>query len=535
MAETDRPTTAGGVDEAWEVHHPQRIAISGHGMAATAHYRATDVSVEILSEGGNAIDAAVSAAFALSVCEPQSSGLGGQTMLLVYEADKHRTVAVDGSSRAPNRATPGSISASERRIGYRATTVPSTPAVLEYARRTFGTMPLQRLLTPAIRLAEEGYAISGLQHRLMRRELNRLQATPAGPLFLRDDEKPYPIGAVFKQHALAGTLRRLARDGVEDFYTGSIAKQIHEDMVANDGLLHLDDLAQIPWPIERRPLSGRFEGKRIHTFPPPGAGRTLIEMLNILSYFSPKQRDPDSPQGAVLLAEVVRRAFLDRADRPFDPNFYPQVEPKRMLSPEYSQRVARQIRSRIKSSGDTTHLTVMDRHGNIVALTQSIERVYGACVATPELGFLYNNYMSDFEYTDISHPYYLRPNAVPWASVAPTLVFHGRRPWLALGSPGSERITPTIVQVLLRLEKQSPMDAVAAPRIHCSLNGTVHLESSRMRTDIPDALRQRGYTLRFREPFSFYMGCVQLVLRERTGLTGVADLRRDGSAGGPTQ
>lgn len=236
-----------------------------------------------------------------------------------------------------------------------------------------------------------------------------------------------------------------------------------------------------------------------------------------------------------MLAEVIRRAFLDRRDRPFDPNFYPQVERKRMVSLEYGQLVARQIRERVRTHGETTHLTVMDREGNVVALTQSIERVFGSCAASPELGFLYNNYMSAFEYTDIAHPYYMRPNAVPWASVAPTIVFRGRKPYLALGSPGSQRIAPAIMQVLLRLDNQSPMDAVAAPRLYCSLRGTVHLEASRMRSDIPRALINRGFRLRIRDPFSFYMGCVQLVMRDKSKFIGVADLRRDGSAGGPEE
>jgi gamma-glutamyltranspeptidase/glutathione hydrolase len=305
-------------------------------------------------------------------------------------------------------------------------------------------------------------------------------------------------------------------------------------MQANDGLLHLDDLAWIPWPIERRPVSGRFRGKRLLSFPPPGAGRTLVEMLNILSHFPEKEWNLDTPQGAVLLAEVIRRAFLDRRDRPFDPNFFPQIENKRMLKQEYSELVARQIKKRIKTHGETTHLSVMDREGNVVALTQSIEQVFGACVMTPHLGFLYNNYMSAFEYKDISHPYYLRPNAVPWASVAPTIVFQGRKPWAVIGSPGSERITPAIMQVLLRMEQgESPMQAVSAPRLHCTLNGTVHLESSRMRSDIPAALTKRGFRIKNREPFAFYMGCVQLVISERKTFIGVADLRRDGSAGGP--
>jgi gamma-glutamyltranspeptidase/glutathione hydrolase len=177
----------------------------------------------------------------------------------------------------------------------------------------------------------------------------------------------------------------------------------------------------------------------------------------------------------------------------------------------------------------------MDRYGNVVALTQSIERVYGACAASPELGFLYNNYMLAFEDEDITHPYYLRPNAVPWASVAPTIIFKERKPWVAVGSPGSARIVSSIAQVLLRLKNQLPFEAVDAPRLHCSVEGTVSLEAARMRTDIPVALERHGFRIDVRDPYSFYLGCVQMVMRDGDKFTGVADPRRDGSAGGPNE
>lgn len=175
----------------------------------------------------------------------------------------------------------------------------------------------------------------------------------------------------------------------------------------------------------------------------------------------------------------------------------------------------------------------MDAEGNVVGLTQSIERVYGSCAASPELGFLHNNYMSAFEYEDISHPYYLRPNAVPWASVAPTIVFRGRRPWAVFGSPGSDRITSSAFQVLVRLQTTSLYAAVEAPRMHCSLDGKVALEATRMRSAIPKALLRNGSEIDVRDPYSFYLGCVQPVIRNDDGFIGVADPRRDGSAGGP--
>jgi gamma-glutamyltranspeptidase/glutathione hydrolase len=515
------------------VHHAQRIAVSKSGMIATQHYRATQAGQEILEQGGNAFDAAVAAAFALGVCEPAASGLGGQTMMLLRHVDSRRTIALDGSSRAPNRATPQLLSKVERRRGHQATTVPSTPAVLDYALGRYGKLKLAQVLQPAIQLAEDGYQISMLQYALTRRELKYLKAGSAAPFVLRDGGKPYAVGSKFQQPVLAETLRRLAKKGVNDFYTGQIARQIHDDMARNDGLLHKDDLAQIPRPIERRPLTCRFEGLRVFAMPPPGAGRTLVEMLNIFSKLPERYRNFDTPHGAAALAETIRRAFLDRQDRPFDPSFFPQVAGERILSDEYAQLVARQIAKRVRSHGETTHLSAMDCEGNVVSLTQSIERVYGACAVTPELGFLYNNYLTAFEYEDMSHPHYLRPNAAPWASVVPTIVFRGRRPWLAIGSPSSERITSSIFQVLIRLLRQNPRAAVDAPRLHCSLKGVVSLESTRMRSDIPPMLERRGFEIDERDPYSFYMGCVQLVLREGEELIGVADPRRDGSAGGP--
>ncbi len=516
------------------VVEPQRIAASRYGMIATAHFSATDAGRQVLADGGNAIDAAVAAALALCVCEPAACGLGGQTMMLIHLAQPRRTFALDGSSRAPNRATREMVA--ERAVqlrGHKATTVPSTLAALDYARRQYGTLALSRLLEPAIHLAEHGYPVTALQNRLAKREFKHLRNHTAGPLILKGGTRAYSIGAVFRQPTLAETLRRIAGRGVKEFYRGQIALQIHDDMEARDGLLHRDDLAQIPQPIERRPISCHFGPLRVITFPPPGAGRTLVEMLNILSQFPPARRNLDTPGGALVVAETIRRAFLDRRDRPYDPTFYAQVDHRRMLSADYASRAAAQIRKRIKSHGETTHLSVMDRFGNVVALTQSIERVFGSCSACPELGFLYNNYMSAFEYEDMGHPYYLRPNAVPWASVAPTIVFRGRRPWLAIGSPGSERITSSIMQVLLRLERQSPLDAVSGPRLHCSIAGKVSLEAARLRDDIPKALEHHGFTIDPREPYSFYMGCVQLVMNENKTYIGVADPRRDGAAAGP--
>ena len=489
---------------------PGRVARSHRGMVSTAHPGATAAGVAALEAGGNAVDAVIWAALALGVCEPVASGLGGQTMMLVHLADEKRTFAVDGSSRAPSRATVGAFGdfKRERRRGHRATTVPSSPAVYVDVLRRYGRLSLRDALQPAIRLAEDGYKITELQERLARRERKHLRRSPgAASLFLRQGRHAYRAGELFRQPVLARTLRRLADAGVEDFYQGETARLIVADMERNGGFIGADDLAQIPWPIEREPLEGRFHGDRVHTMPPPSAGRTLIEMMNAHQALPSERQDLDSPQGAVRFADTVQQAYRDRHDRPFHPHL---------------------------GNGETTHLSVMDAEGNAVALTQSIENVYGACAASPELGFLYNNYLNAFEHHDASHPYYLRPHAVPWASVAPTLVFEGDQCRLAIGSPGSERIAPAILQVMIRLQAESsPLAAVEAPRLHCSLDGEVSLEAPRMSAEITTALAEAGFEVRRRQAYSFYLGCVQLVMRQGDEFIGVADPRRDGTAAGP--
>ena len=515
---------------------PQKIAVSTKGMVASQHWEATQAGVEMLADGGNAIDAAVATAFALGVAEPAASGLGGQTAMLLHTANPKRTFALDGSSRVPSRATMDDCGDKEvRLVGHRATTVPSTPAALAYALQRYGTMPLARVMEPAIRIAKEGYIITELQQTMQQAKLEHLLQGGAAKFFLKDGKSPTPPGTLFKQPVLAGTLEVIARDGIESFYQGDIAAAIEADMLAHDGFIRRDDLALIPHPIERRPVSARFRNFRAITYGPPGAGRTLVEILNVLERFDPKEYDPDSLNGLLLMTEVIRRAQFDRRDRPYDPTFYQQVDERQMVSREYAAEVAKKLRQRMnKLRGETTHLSVMDNQGNVVALTQSIERIFGAGAVAPKLGFLYNNYMAAFDYKDMAHPYYLRPNSVPWASVAPTILFRGSTPYLAIGSPGSERIAPAIAQVLVRLEKrQSLLDAITAPRIHCSHDSVVWMETSRIRSDFPAALAKRGFRTLDMPPFSFYLGCVQAVMSSRKMFHGAADPRRDGSAQGP--
>ena len=515
------------------VIEPNRVCASRKGVVSTAQYYASEAGLKILKKGGNAFDAAVASAFALGVCEPFASGLGGQTMMVVYEADTKMKWVIDGSSKAPYGTAPGDLHKAAWLKGHRATTVPSTPAVLSFVLKKFGTKSLRDVLEPAIVLAEKGYKVSPLHHFLMKRERQHLRARSAGRFFLKNGQDPYNVNALLKQLTLGRTLKRLAKEGIEDFYQGKIADSICRDMKKNKGLIQAADLAQIPWPVMRRPITTKFNSIRYFTVPPPAAGRTLIEILNILNEFKEKDRDPDTPKGSLLLGESIKRANFDRLDQPFNPNHYHHSSKEKMTNTKWAKKVSPQIQSLLESKGDTTHLSVMDKQGNCVALTQSIERVYGSFEAAPDLGFLYNNYMSAYEYENIKHPYYLRPGAAPWASVSPTIGFRGTKPWLVIGSPGSERIVSALSQVILRLAHQKPYDAVAAPRIHCSVKNKFSYEASRMRDDIARLFEKRGYKLDPRDAYSFYLGCVQLVMRNSDGeMIGVADPRRDGSAVG---
>lgn len=519
-------------------------------MVATAFPAATEAGVAMLREGGNAVDAACAVGFALGVCEPQASGLGGQSLGLLHIDGQ--TLAVDGSGRAPSLAHRDVFQNSEiRRVGYRAATVPSTPATYAWLHQRYGRLPWGTVLEPAIALARDGYRITELQHWLQRRELEGFDKVPSrsgARYFLKDGTTPWSPGEQFRQRELATVLELIARDGVETFYQGEIAAQIDADMRAHDGLLRRDDLALIPWPVMRRPLARRYRGYLVKTMPPPGAGRTLLLVLLVLNRLRSSFVASRVPARYHFLAETFRKAFLQRKDRPFDPNTYPQVTDKLMLSRRFARELAESLAEQMDVSlpmqdvvgeevGETTHFAVMDAEGATVSMTQSIELVYGSKAAAEQLGFLYNSYLLAFDVASPAHPYHLRPNAVPWSTACPTIVFRRKRPWLAVGSPGSERIFSAIVQVLTGVidGSRSLSVAVDAPRLHCSIGGKLHLEAERLPAAVREHLADLGYRVEAREAYAFYLGCVQAVLRCQTcaGYQGVADPRRDGTAGGP--
>ncbi len=538
-------------------------AVSPGGMVATAHYLATDVGATILSDGGNAVDAAVAASLALGVCEPAGSGLGGMTMMVVHLGQSRRTFTLEGPCVAPRLATPEALAATNRYRGRQAVAVPTNPAVLCHALRNYGTMPPKAVLAPAIRLAEEGHRLTALHCRLVRENQTAIVSNGAGPLFLQPNgEAPQP-GALFRQPALARTLCRLADAGFEDFYTGEIARRLCDDLRAGGGFVREDDLAAIPWPRESKPISARIGDLDIRALGPPGGGLVLIQMVRMLHFVEKRAFDPDTPQGAVLLAEIIRRARRDRkrfrlkvgADSPRDAAVLLSEEhagaavdellsglglahgPDETRSPAPGHGsvagAGEQRRGPLDPRGETSHVSVMDRWGNVVSMTQSIERSFGAAAASPELGFLYNGFLRAFKIKNLRHPHYLRPGAVARSNAAPSIVFRGGVPWAAVGSSGSERLASSIFQVLVRLRRQAPFEAVAAPRLHCTPQRLLLIEADRFPPACLDALLDRGFLIEVLEPFAFKVGGLQLVVREGEAFRGVADPRRDGAAAGP--
>lgn len=411
-----------------------------------------------MNKNGNAVDAAVAAAFALGVSEPQASGLGGQTMMLI--GDDTMRLAIDGSSRAPSLAHAGAIYKYDRSVGYRATTVPSTPATLWYTHKHYGRLRWEEILEPVIDLAQTGYPVTALQEKLLEREYDNFKKVESGSglRYFYNNGRPYTRGEIFKQPQLGELLKKISRKGVHEFYRGNTAKQIDADMRENGGLLRYDDLALIPFPIEREPLTFCFRGLDIYTMPPPGAGETLLFALKMIEYMDSDYHIENENHLFHILIKIIRKAFLERKGRPFDPNFFAQIsDDAKMLDDTFAYESIRDIISDVNRkllpiipsedeiAGDTTHLSVIDKNGLAVSLTQSIERVYGSKAVADGLGFIYNNYLYDFDYNEPNHPYYIRPNANPWATVAPSLIYAKNDIWMALGSPGSERIISTLL------------------------------------------------------------------------------------------
>jgi gamma-glutamyltranspeptidase/glutathione hydrolase len=536
------------IENSFKPTSDKKCSIAKKGMVATAFPDATKAGVEMLKKGGNAVDAACASALALGVCEPQASGLGGQSMGIIHINGK--SYAIDGSSRSPSLAH-SSVYANKknRRLGHKATTVPSTLAVIGFLHERYGRLEWQKIVAPSIHIAKKGYKITQLQHDLQEREMDNflsIKSKSGAKYFLKDGLVPYDVGDRFIQKDLAETFTAISEFGYRVFYQGKIAKKIVLDMKNNRGLIQDEDLAYIPEPLVRKPISRKYRHVSVVTLPPPAAGSTLLLTLMMLNHLPSKFLRSSKPSSYHFVAETFRKAFLHRVQRPFNRHTYNQIEEKIHLQRSFAKQMADSIHNSMDATlpmidpdfggDDTTHLSTMDDDGNAVGITQSVELAYGSKAAADGLGFLYNNYMSAFESTNPNHPFYIRPNSIPWTSVSPALIFNNSKLWMVLGSPGSQRIFSTVTQFLSRLvDGDLPMsDAIEKPRFHCSINGTVSIEDGGFRTEIVNYLKDMGYDISVKDRYSFYHGAIHAVmkLQTQTGFHGVAEVRRDGTAEG---
>jgi gamma-glutamyltranspeptidase/glutathione hydrolase len=536
------------IENSFKPTSDKKCSIAKKGMIATAFPDATKAGVEMLKKGGNAVDAACASALALGVCEPQASGLGGQSMGIIHINGK--SYAIDGSSRSPSLAH-SSVYANKknRRLGYKATSVPSTLAVIGFLHERYGRLEWQKIVAPSIHIAKKGYKITQLQHDLQEREMDNflsIKSKSGAKYFLKDGLVPYDVGDRFIQKDLAETFTAISEFGYRVFYQGKIAKKIVLDMKNNRGLIQDEDLAYIPEPLVRKPISRKYRHVSVVTLPPPAAGSTLLLTLMMLNHLPSKFLRSSKPSSYHFVAETFRKAFLHRVQRPFNRHTYNQIEEKIHLQRSFAKQMADSIHNSMDATlpmidpdfggDDTTHLSTMDDDGNAVGITQSVELAYGSKAAAEGLGFLYNNYMSAFEFTNPNHPFYIRPNSIPWTSVSPALIFNNSKLWMVLGSPGSQRIFSTVTQFLSRMvDGDLPMsDAIEKPRFHCSINGTVSIEDGGFRTEIVNYLKDMGYDISVKDRYSFYHGAIHAVmkLQTQTGFHGVAEVRRDGTAEG---
>ncbi|HSD18596.1 MAG TPA: gamma-glutamyltransferase [Anaeromyxobacter sp.] len=541
-------------------------AVSGRGAVATAHPLASEIAAEVLRGGGSAADAAVAAAFALSVVEPQSSGVGGGGFALVYSARDGKVYALDFREVAPAAASPDMFAA-DRDAGSRpsrsldgglAVAVPG--AVKGYAElaRRFGRRPLAALVAPAARLAERGFRASPGYAAAARARLECLAARPAAAreLLVRGpDGRPSPPapGDRIVRRELARTLRLLGRDP-DALYRGPLAERIARAAQDDGGVLAAGDLARYR-VRERTPIEGRYRGYRLVSMGLPSAGGAIaIGLLQALEHEVPREGGYRPVRFLHAMVEAEKALFARRTalgDPAFTPGAAAVLE--EMVSPEQAARLSSRIGERARplaadapprrEEKHTTHLSVVDGEGNAVAITTTVNFLFGACVVVPGTGILLNDEMDDFDAGGVPNAYGLvgsganapAPGKRPLSSMAPTLVFDpAGKLWLVVGAPGGSTIPTTVAQAISHLvdDGMSLEQALAAPRLHHQWQPDVlRVEPNGLEAETARALAARGHRLEIaKRPW----GNAQAVRRRPDGRWEAAsDPRYDGAPAAP--
>ncbi len=519
-------------------------------MVASAHPIASKVGVEVLRRGGNAIDAAVATAFALGVVEPFASGIGGGGFMLIYIARSKEVVTIDYRETAPLRATPETYQTPDVQPGddqprqsHSSVAVPGTVAGLALALGQYGTMDLKSVMGPAIEVAENGYEVGGLLNSMMEKYSQKLSQFPATARIYLKNGQPYKVGDRLYLKDLAQAYRLIAENGPDVFYHGVIARAIEDEMKrSGTGLITLGDLAAYR-PVWRPPVQGNYRGYEIFSMGPPSSGGAhVIELLNILEGYDIAGLGPNTLETISLMAEAMTKVFSDRERFMGDPDFV-KIPLDNLISKEHAARLRTQI-SRQRGSGkvvwkdrsadvphQTSHLSVVDKEGNLVALTQTINSFFGSGVVVPGTGILLNNEMNDFV-PQTGSPNSIEPRKRPLSSMSPTLVLKDDRPYLTIGMPGATRIITVLPQILINMidHKMNIQEAINAPRFHCMVDKEIFVES-RIPQEVRDGLTRKGYGVVVKEGLDLYFGGAQGVMidPETRTLHGGADPRREGS------
>ena len=465
---------------------------SAHAVAS-AHPLATQAGLDILQAGGNAFDAAIAVSATLGVVEPYSSGFGGGGFWLLHQAAEARQVMLDGRERAPALAHASMYRDQQDRVQRRASLdgplaagIPGMPAALAHLARHYGRLPLSKTLAPAIRHAEQGFKVGSRYHRMAGYRAATLRRYPAAAaIFLHEGEAPQP-GHLLRQAALADTLRALAEQGRAGFYTGKVAKRLVRAAREHGGVWRLSDLENYK-VVERPPVVFEYQGTRVVSAPPPSSGGVVLaQALQILAAFN--LREMGSVQRKHHIVEALRRAYRDRAVFLGDPDFT-EVPVQRLLAPAYLEGLSLTIDSSRASVSrlmggapapaptgvDTTHFSIIDKEGNRVAATLSINTPFGAGFVAPDTGILFNNEMDDFSSKPMTPNTYglvgdaanaIAPGKRPLSSMSPTFLETPDRVGI-LGTPGGSRIISMVLLAILDFVDGSlPQSWVSQRRFH---------------------------------------------------------------------
>ncbi len=491
-------------------------------VVASAHALATDAGFEILQAGGNAFDAAVAVSAMLGLVEPESSGLGGGAFMLLHRADDGRDIFIDARERAPLAAhrdmylaADGSVDRERAVNGALAAAIPGLPAGLVHLSTHYGRLPLARSLAPAIRVAREGWRFGPKNIAMLGARKARVAGNAAAAaLFLHDGEIP-PAGTLMRNPDYAAVLEALAADGVDGFYRGPVAARLVDGVRAGGGIWSLDDLRGYR-VVEREPLATRHRGFRIVTAPLPSSGGiALTEIFNVLDGYD--YREWSAIERIHLLVEAMRRAYRDRALYLGDPDFV-QVPVAMLTDPMYAAglRAGINLQRATPSAAlpgieaapggtDTSHFSIIDRDGNAIAQTQSVNLPYGSAFVVAGTGFVLNNEMDDFSAKPgVPNAYGLvgneanaiEPGKRPLSSMTPTFLIGPQR-FAAVGTPGGSRIITMVLLALLELmDGNGAQQAVDLRRIHHQyLPDVIAAEPGALSDELSAALERRGFAV----------------------------------------